>query len=123
MSLASSLCTLAGTLSNTEQEKRCMLGLCCANSLMFFYGKKLPLQDGRIKNKDQVVAWQETVMPGDVGVMFKGAFPRVLLKLAGVEGPLEQSEDTAKCLRVFHRGLPTRCVHFRVKTPLWRLDK
>lgn len=91
MSLASSLCTLAGTLSNTEQQKRCMMGLCCANALMFFYGEKLPLQDGRIKNKDQVVLGRETVMSGDVGVMFKGLSPRVLLKLAGLEGPLERS--------------------------------
>lgn len=91
MSLASSLCTLAGIVSNTEQEKRCMLGLCCANSLIFFYGEKLQLQDGRIKNKDQAVAWQGDLMPGDVGVMFKGAFPRVLLKLAGLESPLERN--------------------------------
>lgn len=91
MSLASSLYTLAGTPSNTEQEKRCMLGLCCANSLMFFYGEKLPLQDGRIKNQDQVVLGRETMMPGDVSVIFKGLSPRVLLKLAGLEGPLEQS--------------------------------
>lgn len=123
MSLASSLCTLAGTLSNTKQQTRCMLGLCCVNSLMFFYGEKLPLQDGRIKSKDQVVLGRETVMPGDVGVMFKGLSPRVLLKLAGLEGPLERSQETAKCLRVFHSGLPTCCVHFRVKTPLRGLDR
>lgn len=85
--------TLAGTLSSIGKEKRCMFGLCCANSLMLFCGKKgksLP-QDRRIKNKGQSLAWVGDSDARDASMMFTGVFPRVLLEFVVLEDTLEGS--------------------------------
>lgn len=63
--------------------------LCQFTNVLWGKNSHYKMEGSRIRTR-----WwlgRETVMPGDVGMMFKGALPRVLLKLAGLEGPLEQS--------------------------------